>query len=784
MRKAAQVTARLVFRLSKVVQIRVYLSAIPGRGHSWFPGFVVFCADCLTSAMSEWQIPNARSEFLRSKNMFSSCLFRPSVVCLATYFVCHGICAQALPEVVVSATRSAQSTFDVGASVDAVTARTLRDAGPLVNLSEALVRVPGVSVLNRQNYAQDLQVSSRGFGARSTFGVRGVRLYADGIPLTMPDGQGQASSIDLGSAQRIEVLRGPMSALYGNAAGGVIQVFTEDGPPNPEVTAGYAIGRDGFHRESIKLGGETLGQLNYVVNASHFETNGFREHSGAQRDQLNAKLKWTLQDRSTLTVVGSYLNMPDVQDPLGLTKAEIAANRKQATTGAYLYDTRKDIANGQLGVVYEKPTSFGDVRLLAYTGSRQARQFQSIPANTAQDAVRHPGGVIDLDRRFSGVDARLSWRTQLASRPFLLTGGVNLDQMNEHRQGFENYIGTVSAGGPDAGTQTGVLGQLKRDEDNRARNSDQYLQTQWDLAEQWTASAGVRHSRVSFRSRDRYVVAGNGDDSGGMVFSATTPVAALMWKPLPTTHVYLTAGRSFETPTLNEVAYKTNLGTATGWNTALQASRAEHIELGIKQTLAGQAALLNLSVFNTDTDKEIAVDVNAGGRATYQNVGRTRRQGAEAALQWRLASTWSLYASAAWTQARYRDPFQSTAMGVTTPVLAGKALPGVPAQTTFMELLWRPSEGWTAALEARHTGRIFANDVNDEAASGYTLWALRAGWAQPLGDDWRLNTLVRIDNLTNEHPVGSVIVNEGNRRYYEPSPGRSALLSVQLTRAF
>lgn len=682
----------------------------------------------------------------------------------------QGAAAQALPEVMVTATRTAQPAFDIGASVDAVTAQTLRSAGPLVNLSEALTRVPGLSVLNRQNYAQDLQISSRGFGARATFGVRGVRLYADGIPLTMPDGQGQASSIDLGSAQRIEVLRGPMSALYGNASGGVIQVFTEDGPPRPEVTVGYAVSRDGFHRESVKLGGET-GQLNYLIDASHFETDGWRDHSAAQRDQVHAKLKWALQDRSTVTVVGSYLNMPDVQDPLGLTRAQLTQDRAQAGANALAYNTRKDIANRQLGIIYDKPLRFGELRVLGYTGTRQARQFQAITTGL-QDPAAYPGGVIDLDRSFSGVDARLTWRTRLAAHPFSLTGGVNIDQMDEHRQGFQNFVGA----------QTGVLGALRRDEDNRARNNDQYVQAQWDLGERWVASAGVRHSEVRFRSRDHYVVAGNGDDSGGMDFSATTPVASLLWRLQPGTHLYLTGGQSFETPTLNEVAYKTNAGTATGWNTSLKASQGEHLEAGLKQAFAGRG-LLNLSVFRTRTDDEIAVAVNASGRATYQNVGRTERHGAEAALAWPLALAWSVYSSAAWTQASYRDPFISTAAGNTNVVPAGNDLPGVPQQTAFAELQWRPAQGWHAALEARHTGRIWANDTNTESADGYTVWALRAGWTQAFGD-WRLNTLARIDNLTNEHVVGSVIVNESNGRYYEPSPGRSALLSVQLTRVF
>lgn len=690
---------------------------------------------------------------------------RFTCLALAVASLSSNVGAQDLPDVVVTATRSAQATADIPASVDAVTGQALRQAGPLVNLSEALNRVPGLVVLNRQNYAQDLQISSRGFGARSTFGVRGVRLYADGIPLTMPDGQGQASSIDLGSAQRIEVLRGPLSALYGNAAGGVIQVFTEDGPPRPEVTVGHAISRDGFHRESLKLGGEA-GQLNYLIDASHFETDGFRDHSAARRDQVHAKLKWSLQGQGAVTLVGSYLNMPGVQDPLGLTRDQLAQSRTQAGSNALAYDTRKDIANRQLGLVYEQPLGFGDLRLMGYTGARQVRQFQAIP-DTAQVAATSPGGVIDLDRRFSGLDARLTWRTQLWARPLAVTGGLAFDQMDEHRTGYQNFTGTAGSA-----SATGVVGALRRDEGNEARNHDQYLQTQWDVAERWSLSAGVRHSEVRFRSRDHYIVAGNPDDSGGLRFEATNPVASLMWRPVAGTHLYATAGRSFETPTLNEVAYST--APATGWNTALQASHARHLELGWKQQWTPRAAL-NLAVFKTDTDNEIGVSSNTGGRSTFKNVGRTERQGAEAALQWRLGADWSASSSWSWLQARYRDS--------SGPIAAGRDLPGVPRQTAHADLQWRPTAAWQTALEVRRMGRIWANDANTEAADGATTWAWRASWTQAWGD-WRLNTLLRIDNLTDERSVGSVIVNEGNARYHEPAPGRSALLSVQLARAF
>jgi iron complex outermembrane receptor protein len=301
----------------------------------------------------------------------------------------------------------------------------------------------------------------------------------------------------------------------------------------------------------------------------------------------------------------------------------------------------------------------------------------------------------------------------------------------------------------------------------------------------------VRHSRVAFDSRDHYIVPGNGDDSGRMDFEATTPTLGVLWRTWSALNLYATAGESFETPTLNEVAYQSNTGTATGWNTGLKAAQGHHIEVGAKAGM-GTSWSGTLALFHVDTDDEIAVDSNAGGRATYQNVGRTRRQGLEAAWQWHVTRAWSFDASAAWTQAQYEDAFTSTAAGSAPVTVApGHDLPGVPRRTAFAEAVWRPSQqpslqGWHAALEWRHSGRMWANDVNDAYAPSYQLWAVRAGWRQAWQSwpGWHLDVLARIDNLGNAHAVGSVIVNESNRRYFEPAPGRSAMLATYLTRSF
>jgi iron complex outermembrane receptor protein len=255
-----------------------------------------------------------------------------------------------LATVVVTATRIAEDSRDLPISIDRIDAQTIRSGQLQVNLSESLMTVPGVSAQSRQNYAQDLQLSVRGFGARSSFGVRGVRLYSDGIPGTMPDGQGQFSQFDLGSADHIEVMRGPFSALYGNSSGGVIAIFTEDAKPGYLIGATTEYGTFNTQRYAMKTTGDD-GLVNYVVDASHFQTDGYRVHSDAERNLFNAKASGTLSDTSKLTVVANAVQTPFVQDPLGLTRAQLAADPTQAGVNAIAYNTRKSLAQEQVGAV-------------------------------------------------------------------------------------------------------------------------------------------------------------------------------------------------------------------------------------------------------------------------------------------------------------------------------------------------------------------------------------------------------------------------------------------------
>jgi iron complex outermembrane receptor protein len=671
-----------------------------------------------------------------------------------------------LRPITVTVTRGVeQSAFDAPASIDVIDGSTVRDGQLQVNLSETLARVPGLVALNRQNYAQDLQISSRGFGARSTFGVRGLRLYVDGIPASAPDGQGQVSHFDLASAARIEVLRGPFSALYGNSSGGVISLFTADGGPQTVAEVATAFGSDGVRRVGVKLSG-TQGKLQYNISAGRFSTDGWRDHSAAERTNFNAKLRYNLTDDTKLTVVLNSVRMPDVQDPLGLTRDEMQRDPRQASPAALMFNTRKSVDQVQAGAVLEHRIDAGNsLQVTAYSGERSTQQFQAIPVAT-QTPPTHPGGVIDLERTYQGLDARWIHRSRLQGRPFTLTAGVAADQVKEDRRGFQNFVGST----------LGVQGALRRDEGNRVRNFDQYVQAAWELSERWSASAGLRHSRVSFDSRDRFIRAGNPDDSGSVSYEATTPALGLVFHATDSINLYAAAGRGFETPTFNELAYRPS--GATGLNLGLKEATSRQWEVGAKAEVApGWRA--NLAYFQARTANEIAVLTNSGGRSVFQNVGATRRDGLEAALTGAWGNGWSTHWAATWLKARYSTGFLTcVAAPCTTPstaIAAGNLIPGVPRASLYGELAWQHRPwGLETALEWRHLGKIQVDDLNSDATSRSSIFSLRAGLKQKVGR-WSFNEFVRVDNLTDRRTVGSVIVNESNKRFFEPAPGRTWL---------
>jgi iron complex outermembrane receptor protein len=671
--------------------------------------------------------------------------------------------------VVVSASRVEHTSFDLPAAIDVIDAARIRDGQMRVNASEALSAVPGLVAQNRQNYAQDLQISSRGFGARSAFGVRGVRLINDGVPASMPDGQGQPSAFNLDMAERIEVLRGPFSAIYGNHSGGVIQLFTRDGKGRPTVELNVAAGSDGARKADLNAQG-SAGTVGYVIDASRFETDGYRAHSAATRDQAFAKLTVRPTDGGKLTLVANSLRQDGTQDPLGVTWAtwqrdprageiDTTDTATPKRTLAERYDTRKNINHQQAGLAYDQ--RFGDDRLhvMAYGGNRQVTQFQAF-SKGFQAPATHSGGVVDFDRDFHGADINWVSVRVLGAGKLTATVGIDYGHSSDDRKGFENFIGN----------QFGVQGALRRDEEDTLSSVDPYLQAEWQ-AGPWVLTGGVRHTQLKVSVADRYV--GNGNDSGSVEYSHTTPVLGVLYKLSPVLNVYASAARGFETPTLNELFYS---GTGGGFNFRLRAAESTHVEAGVK-AIVGASSRINAALFQVKTTDELVVDSSAGGRTSYKNASKTLRKGAELSLDTALGGGVSGRVALTALRAVYDQGFGS--------VLAGSRLPGVPNANLFADLAWKDaSDHFGAAIETVASSKVYAEDANSEIpAPGYAVVNARFNARQESGA-WRFKEFVRVNNLLDRQYVGSLIVGDTNKRYYEAAPGRNWMLGASVAYAF
>ncbi|EMH9827158.1 TonB-dependent receptor [Acinetobacter baumannii] len=673
-----------------------------------------------------------------------------------------------LPTLHVEATRTDTGYLQTPASVFRIEAPQV-DSSSQVNLTEVVKGIPSLQIRNRENYAQDLQLSMRGFGARSTFGVRGIRLYVDGIPATMPDGQGQTSNIDLSSLDHVEVLTGPFSSLYGNSSGGTILTSTKEGQGKDSIELSYSGGSHDKSRAGLVLQGGAKGanEPSYIISSSYFDTDGYREHSGAEKVLNNAKLSWNLDDGSKINWVTNYVKI-HADDPQGLTHDQWNANPKQQVPFLKQFNVRKDIEQTQTGVTWSKPINDkNELYAMAYLGNRQVTQYQSIPKSTQDASINHAGGVIDFERNYYGADFRWTGKELLPNTT--LSVGVALDAMDEDRKGFENF--NLVNGQPSYG----VKGNLRRDEDNTLWNIDPYLQASWQFLPTWRLDTGVRYSNVHYKSEDNYL--SNGDDSGKTDYDKVLPSVALSWQILPELMAYVSYAKGFETPTFTEMAYRPD--GQSGFNFDLTASTSDTYETGLKSQ--NQLGDFTLAVFQTKTKDDIVSAGNSNGRSTFRNADKTLREGVEFA--WNKKLWRDLIATASYSYLDATFDADIPALGNIAQISSGNAIPGIAKNQAYASLAWQPSHGLYGGVDVQYMDKVYVNDTNSDAAPSYSVTSANVGYAWVMGD-WKVNSFARVDNLFDKKYVGSVIVNDGNRRYFEPADGRNWSAGLRVIKQF
>jgi iron complex outermembrane receptor protein len=662
-----------------------------------------------------------------------------------------------LPPVTVSVTRSTLPLSKTPLAVQVLNKDDVSRGRSTMGLDEALAKVPGVFIANRYNFSLDQRIAIRGFGARSAFAVRGVKVLVDGIPQTLPDGQGQLTNLELGSVDRIEVLRGSASALYGNAAGGVISIWT-DPHPRPELRVATGTFDRRLERTWAKWQG-TARTGGLSLSASRLTYDGARDHSAADFRNVSARLRTAISPVWSLVAMANVGDQPRADNPGALTLAELQANRDSAPALNVATRAGKDVLQAQGGATLRRATASGEASVTLFGLTRDLENPQTF-------------AYIRLNRRAYGARAALTHGA--------VTAGIDLQRQRDDRTNFGNAGGT-----PDT--------VRSLDQVEHVTELGPFVQGVVDVTPQIAVTAGLRYDRVAFDVRDRLIgdSAANvkyRNDSGRRVMDALSGSLGATLQAAAGLTAYASVGSSFETPTTTELANRPD--TAGGFNRDLNPQRAWTIEAGVRG--AGRGALKDMergagvtwdvALYQAEVQDElIGFEIaTSPGRRFFRNAGSARHRGIEVAAGASLVPGVDL--RLAWTYSDFRYRRYAFTAGGTTHVLDGRLLPGIPRNTLRLALQGGKGALW-GEWETLYASKSLVDDTLSRTTAPWWATNLRVGWERGEGSgerSIRIAPFVAVQNLFNRKYVGSVVINAAGSRYYEPAPGRNAYLGLTI----
>jgi len=649
-------------------------------------------------------------------------------------------------QITITAGRLDNTVEDMPAAASVLTEDALHGGRQQLGLDEALAGVPGIFAVNRYNFAQDLRLSIRGFGARANFGIRGVRILIDGIPATTPDGQSSIDDIDLDMLQRIEIIRGPAGALYGPAAGGVLSMETRRDTAGPYIEGGIKSAAYGMRDVSLK-GSNTYGNVAYAVNVSQLEIEGYRAQSAADRTLFNGRFDYVGNDRE-LTATLALLDAPLAQDAGGLTAEQVRADPRQAAPLSLRFDTGESVRQQRFGLQSRQSLADGaELRLRGYVVQRDF-------------ANRLPFNRIEFDRWFGGAGVEYQRETRWQGSAGRLLLGLDLDYQDDDRRRRANV--------------DGIAGNIRFDQRERVINNGVFIVHEQSLTAQLRLDIGLRYDRLRIEADDRFL--GDGDDSDAITFEHWSPSVAILGEPSAATRLYARIATGFETPTTTELARADGSG---GFNTGLKPATSVNYELGVRTMFAEnvriEAALFQINVDDQLVPFEIAT---SPGRFAFENAGRSRNCGLEAMLSLGKYTGWGLKLVYTYSDFRFIEFTDKDSQA-----LDGNNLPGIPAHLANLELRYRYSSRTSVAFEARYVGRYYADNLNNTEVASSINSGLRLSHHYPVGS-WQFNVSGGINNLFDERYYANVRLNAFGGRYFEPAPGRHGYVAIKAGRDF
>lgn len=648
--------------------------------------------------------------------------------------------------VVLQATRLSTPQQKATIAVTVLNEVQLKEGQQQLSLNESLDFVPGLHALNANNFAQDLRVAIRGFGARSAFGIRGIRVVVDGLPESTPDGQAQVDNIDLGILSRAEVIRGPASGLYGNAAGGVISLSTNPIPDNFELESRLSFGSNGFQRYQFGVG-DRDSVWGYTLYGSHTRLEGFRENSQVENTFVNAKIAYLADTSSRVTFLVNYFNSPRSEDAGGITLQDAQEDRRQAREANVNFQSGERVQQGRVGIIWDKSiNSQQQIQARTYV---LFRDFQNaLPFGN--------GGIVDLDRVYAGLGLNYSFEGQLGNNLYRLTAGVDLDQQTDDRLRFNN--------------EAGEIGEKIFDQEERFTSTGAYV-LQDIVSERWRFNIGTRFDAVQLRAQDRFGADGN--QSGEIELNRFSPMGGISYSINTALSSYVQVSTSFETPTLSELS--ANPTGEGGFNTDLEPQRTINYEVGLKGALfpklGFEAALFYIDIQNELVPFELE---DFPGRNFFRNAGSSERLGAEIALSYPILPTLSFLATYTWSDFTYQS-YQTP-----EEVFDGNRLPAIPQHMGLIGLNLNLPSGLFAKTWMRWNSDVFADDGNETAIEGFSVVNVRVGYEKAFSG-WSLAPFFGINNLLDTEYFDNVRINAFGSRYYEPAPGLAVFGGIGLT---
>ena len=614
--------------------------------------------------------------------------------------------------------------------------QTVNHEGGL-SLSSLSQNLPGLWVNNRQNYALGDRMTIRGIGWRAQFGVRGIQVVLNDMPLTVADGQTMFNIVDPAFIRDIELIRGPAATYWGNSSGGVLYLSTtpEYAQPGSSVRLRTLGGSYGMRKAEAEYS-YSSSRHTMTAYSSYLQTNGFRNYSAATVARTGVTGSLRLTSKSQLKYQAAGIWMPKAQHPSALTQ-QMARETPTAAVASFVEaEAGKQIAQGQSGLSYLLETPAGFLTLSGYGIYRDLNN----PL---------PFGIITVNRWTGGFRATLDKSLSNVN----LQVGSEVKYQNDDRTEFENV-------------NHGNRGTIQVDQVEKVWNRALFATGTFSY-NRFNVMGGIRYDRLQFKAG-----APNAQLSGERTFDSFSPSIGLSYQPGHQT-LFLNLSTSFEAPTTTELVNRP--GAGNGFNPTLEPEQTTGLEAGIRGTLFDEAVQYDLTAFRLwIRDLLFPYQLEANGPTFYRNQGATRHSGIESKLSWNINRNWSLSATADLIIAEFKE---GTADGIS---LAGNDVPGVPDHRISSRLSWSPGSFLTS-LSYQHVSSYTADNLNTSENEAYGVIDVKWSYQGHLGkDNLEVQPFLHINNVMDVRYNSSVVVNAFGGRYFEPAPGRNIRLGVSV----